>query len=329
MRIRDYGGMAETVARGEPGGCFLLCGTEQLQLSRLRSAARRRYCQDLGFEHVTMSVESTEPGSIARLLGEPSLFSPGRLLRFPEADRMPAAVRRELADAVRQGGLVDAILVESGETSLRHQFNASLEPFAATFVCWDPFERDMPGWCDLLAREKGLRLDSAARRTVLDWAAGSLSRLGDALERASLYASGGSLTAADAAALLAGVADPAVFDLASLVWAGRRGDALGCAWRLLDAGEEPVGILALVQRQWEMLEAARAVVAAGGGRREVEKALGTGQTAAAGLLSALSGGAPPAWRAAEALAGADHALKTGRDAYSVLAGLIYSLTGRG
>ncbi len=329
MKVSSFQGFIEKISSSGPGSLFLACGTERVQLGRIRDAARSRFCETLGFEFSSFHAEDAEPGRLARLLAEPSLFSSGRLVRIPDADRLPSAIRAELVRSAADEGRTDALLVESTESSLRHAFNASVDRVhgAASFVCWEPFERDMGRWFDTLAKERGLSLPPGSRGILLSWAGGSLSRLDEAIERASVFSGGRSLTTAELAGLLTGVADPGVFDLADEIWAGRRGSALSTAWRLICAGEEPVALLALVQRQWERLEAARSLLAEGGGQKEIERDLGLSPTAASSLLSsAKSSSAPPVWVSAEALASSDLSLKTGGDPFVVFAGLIHSLT---
>lgn len=329
MKASSLQGFMDSVRKAGPGSVFLACGTEQVQLSRVRDAVRRRFCSGLGFEYGAVPPDEAEPGLITRMLEEPSLFAPGRLLRLPEADRLPAAVRRELVEAASAPGRVDAILVESTETALRNSFNASLDglPGTVSYVCWDPFEKDMPGWCDVLAGEHGLALTAGSRSALVAWAGGSLSRLDDAVRTAAVFSGGRTLSQAEMAGLLTGVADPGVFDLADEIWAGRRGRAMALAWRLLQAGEEPVALLALIQRQWEKLEAARSILAAGGGRREIERETGLPRGASDRLADAAAKtSVPPQWIASEALASSDHQLKTGGEPFTVFAALIHSLT---
>lgn len=319
----------ERIASAGPGSLFLVCGTEQVQISRIREAIRSRFCGLLEYEYATMSGEDAEPGRLTRLLDEPSLFSPGRIVRLSDADRFPAAVRRELTAAASVPGRTDSILVESTDTSLRSAFNAGIDkiPGSLSFICWDPFERDFSRWCDTLAGERGLPLTSGCRSMLISWAGGSLSRLDDAVSRAALFSGGRTMAPAELAGLLTGLADPEVFDLADEIWAGRRGRALSLAWRLIQAGEEPVALLALIQRQWERLETARAVLAAGGGQKDVERELGLTSTSAASLVSsARASSTPPIWKASELLASSDLSLKTGADPFTVFAGLIHSLT---
>jgi len=329
MKVSSFQGFVEKIASSGPGALFLACGTELVQLGRIRDAARSRFCETLGFECSSFYAEDAEPGKLTRFLAEPSLFSSGRLVRIPGADRLPAAIRAELVRAAADEGRTDVLLVESSENSLRHSFNASVDriPGAASFVCWEPFERDMGRWFDILAKEHGLSLPPGSRGILLSWAGGSLSRLDEAIERVSVFSEGRTLTTAELAGLLTGVADPGVFDLADEIWAGRRGNALSTAWRLICAGEEPVALLALVQRQWERLEAARALIAGGGDQKDMVRELGLSPTAASSLLSsARNSSAPPVWVAAEALASSDLSLKTGGDPFVVFAGLIHSLT---
>ncbi len=326
MRVQGFAAFEKELRGARPGAVFLVCGPEPWQAARLRAAARCRYCEGLGFEYRSVYPDDLSPGDIPRMVSEPSLFSPGRLFRFAEADRLPPRLRKELLESLGSPA-GDALLVESGDSSMKSSFNAAVDRIARSFVCWEPFERDLQGWCDTMAAEEGLSLTPALRSILVSWCGGSLSRLADAVTRASLYASGRRLEPSELAGIVTGVADPGVFDLADEVWAGRTGGALSCAWRLIRAGEEPVALLALLYRQWERFETARRIVSSGGGARDLQRELGLPMQAA-GLMAktAAESGLPPAWISSELFASSDWEMKSGADASTVFAGLIHALT---
>lgn len=326
MRITGFEGFEAEVARSASGASFLVCGTEQYQASRLRAAIRRRYEGELGFEHLTLAVEDLQPGLLARTVSSRSLFAPGRLVRLPDAERAPQSLKEEIVE-VLGSPREDSILVETSDTSLKSGFNARLDRHCISYVCWEPFESDFPRWCDRLCDEAGLEASGEIRSMLVAYASGSLSRLAEAVERCAGYLGGRRPGAADVASLLSAAADADIFDLSDSVMEGRFERSLADCWKLVAAGEEPVGLLAFLFRHWLRAESARAMLESGQTVAAVEKSMGLPRTAARKLSSAASarrwGGAAGT---AEAFARADHRIKTGADPYVALADLLESLT---
>ncbi len=326
MRIAGFDGFEAEVSRSAPGASFLICGTEQYQASRLRAAIRRRFEGELGFEHLSIAVEDLQSGLLARTVSSRSLFAPGRIIRLPDADRASQQLKAEIVEIIG-APREDSILVETSDTSLKSGFNARLDQHCVSYVCWEPFERDFPRWCDRLCREAGLQASGEVRSMLVAYAAGSLSRLAEAVDRCAGYLGGRRPGAAEVASLLSAAADADVFDMSDSVMEGRFERSLADCWRLLAAGEEPVGLLAFLFRQWQRAESARAMLEAGQTAAAVEKATGLPGSAArklSGAASARRWGS--AARAAESFARTDQRLKTGADPYMAMADLLESLT---
>lgn len=325
MRVSGFERFEQEIAGAGPGSRFLVSGSEPYQAARLRASLRLRL-QGLGFEYLSFSGDDLSAGDLRRAGSEGSLFATGRLIRVAEAERSGPAVKQEIVDAAA-GADDTAMLVEV--TDHRSALAAKLEKTCMTFVCWDPFEKDMYRWCERLALEHGLSMAPDAQHLLVGYSAGSLSRLADAVERASLFAAGARLGRRELAGLLWAAADTDAFDLVDSALSGNWGKALGDCWKLTSAGEEPVGLVSLLFRQWLRADEARRILRSGAGRAEVEKLAGGKGPAARRLLEAASSGSwGEPWLVSESFAAADTALKTGSDPHVILAGLIRSLTGR-
>jgi DNA polymerase III delta subunit len=294
-------------------------------VTRLRACARSRF-EGLGFEYVSFFGEELSVGDLRRASSEGSLFAAGRLLRVAEAEKAPAAARQELL-ALAEGSDETAMLVEIADH--RSSLATRLEKSCTSFVCWDPFERDMYKWCDRLAGENGLSITGDASQMLVGYSSGNLSRLADAIERAAIFAAGSRLGRKELSGFLWASAEADAFDLVDSAMSGDWRKALGQCWKLISAGEEPVGLVALLFRQWLRADEARRVIRGGGGQGDLERIAGARGPAVRRLREAASSGTwGEPWAVSESFAEADAALKTGSDPYVVLAGLLRSLTGR-
>jgi len=325
LKVAGFERFEKEISAAGPGARFLVGGPEPWQAMRLRALVRDRF-EKLGFEYVSYSGDDLSAGDLSRAFSEGSLFASGRLVRIADAEKASQACRRELIGLA--GDSCDsALLVEVADQ--RSALAGRLEKTCLTFVCWDPFERDMQKWCARLVSESGLSLAPDTGQLFVEYASGSLVRLADAVGRAALYAKGGRLGRREAAGLLWASADADAFSLADSALSGDWRGALGKCWALVSAGEEPVGLLALLFRQWLRAEEAREAIRAGGGEAAVERVAGGRGPAARRLMEAASKGSwGRPWDMAECFASADTALKTGSDPFVTLAGVVRSLTGR-
>jgi DNA polymerase III delta subunit len=326
LKIPSFEVFEEKLSAAGAGSAFLLCGTEPYQAGRIRSAVITRFVEGCRFDRVQLGPDEVKPGDLRRMAGERSLFAPGLLIRIADADKAPAAVRTEIAEAAESIG-ENAILVETSETSIRTGLNARLDRCSLTYICWEPFDRDLPRWCSRLCMESGMDASREVQSMLVSWAAGSLERLAEAVERTALFTLGRKAAREDVAGVLSSGGRAGIFDLADLVQAGDRKAALVTAWSLASEGEEPVGMVAFLFRQWQRSVQARAILASGGSAEAVERSLGLPKSVSQRIVRLLAGspGPDPA-EAAEAFAAADNALKTGGDPYIALAELVQSLT---
>jgi DNA polymerase III delta subunit len=260
-------------------------------------------------------------------MSEGSLFSSGRLLDISDVSGLSRKVKNELLEAAGDPS-GNCILCRTTQSRISSGFLGKLEKAALTYVCWEPFQRDLRKWCGRLAAEASVSLTRDGSQTVELYSAGVLQRLAEAMERLSLYYTGGESIDRDGVLkVLTGRAEHTIFDLSDMLFTNRRSGAMDSLMSLIRAGEEPVAILAFLYSQWKMVNRARDIIASGGTSSTVSKELGIRYmqldrvVAAAGKMYAEDPAGTPA-----KFASADLSLKTGGDSFTVLAGVIFALT---
>jgi DNA polymerase-3 subunit delta len=208
-----------------------------------------------------------------------------------------------------------------------------LEKSATIVVCDAPKPWEPEDWVLEEGKERGLKLGREEIRYLVTETGADLRRLSNELEKLSLYASGDRLDLETVAGVLGRGRAQSVFKFIDAVAGRDAASALRQLGRLLDEGEAPLKILALLDRLVGQLRIAKEAL--GSGRRESNLA---------GLL-----GAPPAAaraiaesarrldgeflnRAVMALANTDRLLKSSRlPQRAIMEGLVLSLArgGRG
>lgn len=143
------------------------------------------------------------------------------------------------------------------------------------FETSSPRERELPAWVVEAARRRGRTLRPDAAALVVEALGRDLSALDAAVERLALYVEGDApITLAHVEESVAHTRAHNVWDLTDAIGDRKVADALAQAHRLLDQGEEPLRLLAIVVRQYRQLLIGRSVRARGASADETARAAG-------------------------------------------------------
>ncbi|MGH9337825.1 MAG: DNA polymerase III subunit delta, partial [Vicinamibacteria bacterium] len=188
-----------------------------------------------------------------------------------------------------------------------------LEKRATVVACDAPRDGELPDWVSEEARARGLRLGREEIRYLVTELGSDLRRLSNELEKLSLYASGDRLDLETIAEVLGRGKAQNVFKFIDAVAAGDSATALRQVGRLIDEGEAPLRILALLDRLVGQLRLAKEAQSSGRRDSNLASLLGAPPAAARALAqSARRLDQDFLRRAVLALAETDRLLKSSR-----------------
>jgi DNA polymerase III subunit delta len=137
-----------------------------------------------------------------------------------------------------------------------------------------PGERALPGWIQQRARSTGQGQISSEAAALMAVLVGPDLRLLDIeIEKLLLYAGGRMVTTEDVQLLVSRARETKIFDLVDCVGRRQTGPALRVLHRLLDEGEPPLKLLAMLARQIRILIQLREMGEQGADHREVARQL--------------------------------------------------------
>lgn len=116
-----------------------------------------------------------------------------------------------------------------------------------------PKEWQIPNWIRQRAKEKGGKISSQAVALLAALVGNDLRQLDQELEKLHLYADGEQVTTEHVQALVSRARQTSIFDLVDCVGRRQTDQALKLLHRLLDDGEAPLYLLAMLARQIRIL----------------------------------------------------------------------------
>jgi DNA polymerase-3 subunit delta len=205
-----------------------------------------------------------------------------------------------------------------------------LEKKVAVVSCDAPEPWELLDWVAEEGRARGLKLGREEIRYLVVEVGSDLRRLTNELEKLSLYASGDRLDLETVAEVLGRGRAQSVFKFIDAVAGGDAGSALRQLGRLLEEGEPPLRILALLDRLVGQLRMAKEAQASGKRESSLAPLLGAPPQAARALAeSARRIDGAFLRRAVDALADTDRLLKSSRlPPRVIIEGLVLSLSRR-
>jgi len=198
-------------------------------------------------------------------------LSARRLVIVRDAEKLPAKEGDRLAEYVRSPN-PSTCLVFVAETadSRRALFRAI--PDAGVVEARPLGTRALPVWLRHRAKEGGVDLAPEAATLLVELAGEEAAILAGELEKAILYAGGGRVGVEEVRAVLGVERVHSIFELTNGLVRRDITVAVGVVEKLLAAGEEPLGVLAMVAREIRFLWQVKLWTSAGKRQDEIARA---------------------------------------------------------
>lgn len=328
MKIKKYSVIENMASNALDGTILVAAGPDLYQSGRLRSTVVDRFRRTLDYEILRYEGDDFAEGDLKRHLLENSLFSSGKLIVISNAHKLRKASMGELLEAIERGLSDSALFLTSSKVPRESAILRKLEKEVPVYICYEPFDKDMYNWAERLASEEKIRLKRDTVQLLIEYSGRNLRRLSDAMTKLAIYHGSGAVVDRNGMIeVILGKGGTDIFHLGDMIFGNIRGEAVDCAWSLLNYGEEPIAMISYLFGLWEKVIRAIKIVNEGGSSKEVSAKTG----ARFPLIDKLMKFSRTASKvdtdvAAEAFAEADYGIKTGVDHLVVFARLIFTLT---
>ena len=130
-------------------------------------------------------------------------------------------------------------------------------------------------WIKRRAEDKGSSITPPAMQVLAELVGGDLWTIDRELEKLSLYAAGRDITDTDVHAMVPYAQEANIFAAVDAVMDGRPGPALRSLMQLIEDGQEPLYIIAMIERQLRLIALARDLTDRGVAQPDLGRRMGT------------------------------------------------------
>ena len=251
-----------------------------------------------------------------------------RVVVVKRVERLPEPAARHLLPLIQTPPATTLLVFTAGKIDARKKLFAELRKSALSAEFRPPFDNKIPDWIRRRAETLGKRIEPEAVHLLHLSVGSQLPDLANELDKLAISTDGRqTITREDVDRVVGNTRGATVFELSDAVGHRRVGPALAVLKRLLEQGDHPVGIVAMLIRHIGILRKARWLQGHRLPRAELAKQLSVPPFFLPGYMEqAARFDDRTLWQAYDALLEADNRLKTrSRTPAVTLSGLVYRL----
>jgi DNA polymerase-3 subunit delta len=266
------------LARGQIEAIYCLYGKERFLRDRA-VLALRGLCdprtRDFNLDLLDAKTAGAE-GILAAARTLP-MMAARRVVIVRGVDELKAADTELLLPYVDAPARETVLVLLAEKVDARIKFFAALKKRGALVGFEAVRDRELPRFIVGEVRARGAAIAEPAARLLADVVGADLAQLAQAIDKLLLYvgpAERPTIREDDVAACVADTRARSIFDLMGAVGEGERDAAMRIARRMLADRESPIGMVAMLTRQFRHLALARELTEARAGKAEIASALG-------------------------------------------------------
>ena len=181
----------------------------------------------------------------------------------------------QLTDAVPSLPDTTVLIFVDGEVQQNNPLLRSLSEQCTVHREATPNAQALLQWIKQRAEDKGSSITPPAMQVLAELVGGDLWTIDRELEKLSLYAADRSITDSDVRAMVPYAQEANIFAAVDSIMDGRPGPALRSVMQLMEDGQEPLYIIAMIERQLRLIALARDLTDRGVSQPDLGRRMGT------------------------------------------------------
>ena len=182
----------------------------------------------------------------------------------------------QLVDAVPDLPDTTVLIFVDGDVQQGNPLLRSLSEHCTVHRETTPNAQGLLQWIKQRAEDKGSSITPPAMQVMSEIVGGDLWTIDRELEKLSLYATGRSITDSDVRAMVPYAQEANIFAAVDAIMDGQPGQALRSVMQLMEDGQEPLYIIAMIERQLRLIALARDLTDRGVAQPDLGRRMGTG-----------------------------------------------------
>jgi len=221
----------------------------------------------------TLSAADHEFGQILDLARQLPMMASRRLLVVTHPEAIKEAAQEALEDYLKAPSDRATVVFAADALDQRRKASTALTK-ACTVVRFDPLtEAEAVRWVETRVRDAGCQVDRNAVGALVDLIGSDLTRLSAEVDKLIAHAGAGAIGLAAVQALVVRSREHEVWDLTDAIVARDRRRALRVLTRQLDAGQDPLGMLAMLASTYRKMLIAKELMERRAPAAEVQSAV--------------------------------------------------------
>jgi DNA polymerase-3 subunit delta len=227
------------------------------------------------FNFNSLYCRDTPASEIVNLCQALPFMSEKRLVIARDLDALKAADLEELAPYLNDPSPSTCLVMVSNQGKYdKKSVIAAVEAHGAVTRFFPLLDREIVSWIEGWARTRGLSLQRDAAQYLWQTIGNDLQKIGNELEKTAIFIQERkAVTLEDVKTVVGDFREYSAFDLAAALGSKNREKALLILSRLIQEGEQPVGLLASIAWNFRRLLRAKSMEAEGTGPDEIMKKL--------------------------------------------------------
>jgi len=273
--MTKYEDLIRSLKQGKLLPLYLFFGEEEFLIQEavdlIISKAVDPGARDFNFN--TVYCKGSSGNEIVNLALTFPFMSERRLVIAREIEALKAGDLEELVSYLRSPSPTTCLLMIANQPRYEKKaVTAPVEANGAVVRVYSLLDREILPWIDAWARQRGMSIQREAAQYVWQILGNDLQAITNELQKATIYIKDRkNITFEDVKVVVGDFRDYTPFDFADALGKKSREKAFLILSRLIQEGEQPVGILASIAWNFRRLMRAKAMEAAGSGYDEIKK----------------------------------------------------------
>ena len=219
--------------------------------------------------------DTLEPEDFLKIYNAYPMMAAHRLVVIKRCEKLDLDICKGLESILESPSATTRLILVGGKVDMRRRFFRKLAEEGRAVEFRVPYANQLPQWVETHATRQGLKIDPEAVDLLIFYIGPNLRELAGEIDKLGIFVgSGGNITPATVEQAAGSSNRTSIFELADAIGNRDSRKSFLLLRALMDRGEEPARVLALIGRHIQLLLKARALMKRKTSRKQMAADLG-------------------------------------------------------